>query len=208
MWPLCLACTGIWMVPTPSPPSITANTNHRNAPRNPTTGINSPREAGKPGRSSATAWGRQCDRESRSPGIIFQTQDRTWPAQHNQHLPEPQGQSSALGFQIPCAAQFLPPSCKKAGLERKVTDRNLGWIHWTLLGVGEGTERGWSTEQDHPFIFPFPQPEVGSVHEPPCWDTLECTPGSHREAGSKSTRSFQTPLCNQGSRLKPQQMFS
>lgn len=201
-------CSGTRMVPIPSSPSITANTNHPSAPPNPAMGMYSPREAGKHRRNSATVWGRQCNGESQSPGIIFQTQGRTWPAQHSQHLPETVGQSSALGFQVPCAAQFLPPSHKNTGLGGQVTDGNFGWIHWTLLGVEERTGRGWSMEQSHLSTFPFPQQELRCLHEPPRWDTLESTPRSLQKAGSQSIRSFQTLLCNQGSRLKPQQMFS
>lgn len=111
MWPVCLAwswiCPGTRMIPTPSPPSITASTKHPSAPPNLTTGINSPREAGRPGRSSATAWGRQCDGESWSPGIIFQTQGRTWPAQRSQHFPEPQVKAQPQGFRFP----VQPNSC-------------------------------------------------------------------------------------------------
>lgn len=184
-----------WFPPHHLPPS--QQTNHPSAPPNPTTGVNSPKEEEKRGRSSATAWGRQCNGESQSPGIVFQTQDSIWPAQSSKHLPEPQGQSPALGFQVPCAAQFLTPSHKKAGLGGQVTDRNLGLIHWTLLGVGEGTGRGWSTEQSHPSPFPFLQQQVGCFPEPQCWDTLGRTPSSHWEAGSKSISSFQTPLSNQ-----------
>lgn len=162
-------CPGTRTVPTPSPPSITANTSHPSTPPSPAMGIYSPREAEKPGRSSATIWGRPCNGESRSPGIIFQTQGRTWPAQRSQHLPEPEGQSSALGFQVPCAAQFLPPSHTNMGLGGQVTDGNLGWIHWALLGVGEQTGRDWSMEEGHHSTFPFSQQEFRCLHEHPCW---------------------------------------
>lgn len=87
-----------------------------------------------------------------------------------------------------------------------MTDGRWGRIHQTPLGVGkEVMGRGWVTEQGLSFFFCASFPAAGPLDasmRTQCWATLENELGSHRDAGSKSTSSVQTPLCNQGSRVK------
>lgn len=92
-----------------------------------------------------------------------------------------------------------------------MTDGRWGWTHQTPLGAGEAAMgRGWVMEQGFSFFFctPFtaagPSGASGRTRRRAM---LQSELGSRRDAGSKSVSSVQTPLCNQGSHVKHQQMF-